>query len=86
MAEVGIDRYAIITLAELNKRSVKDAFYPTIAEFERCVANLIQEEYPNSEELATSGLVGRRTKDAWEANSDVHISEFFNLSDMSKIV
>jgi len=78
------DRYEIVTQSEINKRHVKEALYPTIGGFEREVASVIQEEYPESEVLAD--VVGRMARETWEKHDDVHISEFLNLTDMAELV
>ncbi|MGQ3412608.1 hypothetical protein ACT4ML_10165 [Natrinema sp. LN54] len=81
-------RYGIITLSELNKRKIREHFYPIIAEFEKSIAGEIKEEYPRSEDLTEA--VGRAAERAWEQNrntdAEVHISEFLGLKDMENLV
>lgn len=82
------ERYGIITLSEVNQRQVKEALYPSIAEFERAIASIIEEEYPASRELLE--IVGRDAERTWkesqETEAAAHISEFMNLTDMRKLV
>ena len=81
-------RYGIITLSEINKRIIKESLYSIIAAFEKEISNIIEEEYPNSENLLSA--IDSRAVQSWkessETEAEVHIAEFINLSDMRNLI
>ena len=82
------ERYGMITLADLNKRRVKEAIYPVVAELENRLSERIESQYPNSEELINStraNTVGRWYKDRTRG-LELHISEHTNLVEMQNII
>ncbi|MFC7070587.1 hypothetical protein ACFQL9_13115 [Halobaculum lipolyticum] len=81
-------RFHILTLADANKRRARELFYRVISEFEVQLAQLVKQEYPDSEELfadAKPEAIGRWQKSKLD-DLVVHISEYMYLSTLQKIV
>ena len=80
--------YGIITLADLNRRTVKQIAYPTIAELADVLSQQIQSRFTDSEELypqlkpATIGNWIQNRQDGL----NVHIAEYMNLMEMKQII
>lgn len=78
-------RYEFLRKSDLNKRTVREALYPLIADLEGSFADIIKKEYPKSEGLKQA--VGRDAQRTWEETDyPAHISEFLNLSDMINLI
>lgn len=80
--------YQIITLADVNRRVVKDVIYPVIAELESRLASEIQQVDYTPEELypdLNPETIGRREKDKI-TGVQMHIAEYMTLSEMMKVV
>ncbi len=80
----------IITLADVNKRVVREPFYSVLSELENQFSSMIEEVYPqdSQKELipeVSSEAIGRWEKAKYEG-LPLHISEFLSLSDMVKII
>lgn len=81
-------RYGIITLADLNKRSTKDALYPLVAELAYLLSLQIEDEYPDSEKIIKhlrAGTVGRWYKSK-KQGIHMHIAEQINLVEMQQVI
>lgn len=91
--KLGVDRdernrYGIVTVADLNKRRVKEMLYPAIATFEHTLADLITLHYPNSDvpESDVSDDAFDRWQTAKEQDLETHIVDHMSLSDIVKVV
>jgi len=82
------DRFRIITISDINKKRTKDALFPYFGQFAGVLADLIKDEYPDSESL--SSAVEGRALNNWQENkgteTEVHISEFLGLYHMESII
>lgn len=82
------DRYGIITLADLNKRGVKEMIYPVISELSSRLAQQIEAEHPDSQEVFNCirpETVGRWQQDKLDG-LELHISDYLNLIEMQEII
>ncbi|WP_152418634.1 hypothetical protein [Halorubrum distributum] len=81
-------RYRIITLADLNKRPMKEMLYRLFAELSSSVSERISNQYPNSEELfdQVRPVVIGRWKKAKMKDINLHISEHMNMTDMKNVL
>lgn len=82
------DRYMIITLADLNKRRIREILYVVFAELASSLSNKIEQEYPESEELLKhlrADTIGRWKKETLKG-LNLHVSEHLNLVDMLQII
>ncbi|AEM58716.1 hypothetical protein HISP_15995 [Haloarcula hispanica N601] len=80
--------YDIITLADLNRRTVKQIAYPSVAELADVLSQQIQSEYPNPEPLYPQlkpATIGNWIQNK-EEGLDVHIAEYMNLMEMKQII
>jgi hypothetical protein len=81
-------QYAIITIADLNKRGVKEMIYPVISELSSRLAQQIETEYPDSEEIFNwirPETIGRWQQDKLE-DIELHISDYLNLIEMQEVI
>lgn len=82
------ESFGIITLADLNKRSVKEMLYPNLAELANHLSEKIKDEYPNSEDLFPH--INPDTIGLWKQDRlnglEMHISEYLNLVEMKEII
>lgn len=77
-------RYWFVDLADLNRREIREALYPVVAELESEIADAIREDVDEPEELyhnVPDHVVGRREKDKLR-DMGLHTAEYLNLSDM----
>lgn len=87
-------RWGIVTLADVNRHTMRAALYPLYAELEQRFAAQLREHYPDSADLsdATSelGLFEADDRDHWQeakaADVDVHLSEHMHLYEMKEVV
>lgn len=80
--------YSIITLTDLNRRTVRQIAYPTLAELADLLSQQIQSEFPDSRILYPElrpATIGNWQKNR-ERGMDVHISEYMNLSEMKQVI
>ncbi len=82
--------FEIIVISDLNKRIVKEAIYPYIIKLENKLGKKIKNSYPDS---TTHDLLKKLNPDTignWKhaniAKTDVHISEYMDLSEMKKAI
>lgn len=82
------DRYGIVTIADLNKRRVKEMLYPAVATFEHTLANLLIQFYPDSN--VPPDDVKEEAFDRWEKakerDMETHIVEHMSLGDIVTVV
>lgn len=82
------DRYGIVTVADLNKRRVKEMLYPAVATFEHTLADLVIDHYPDSN--VPQDDVKDETIERWNRAKDrdmeTHIVEHMSLSDIVTVV
>lgn len=80
-------RYFVITLPDVNKRSVRTLCYQLLMQLETRLAEMIQERY-DSEELF--GELNHRTLGLWKQDeindNKVHIAEHMGIGDIKKVV
>lgn len=82
--EIVGSRYRFVDLADLNRREIREALYPVVAELESEIADAIREDIDEPEDLyhnAPDHVVGRREKDKLNDIS-LHTAEYLNLGDM----
>lgn len=91
--KLGIDRdeqerYGIVTVADLNKRRVKEMLYPAVATFENTLAELITQHYPNSNvpESDVNEDAFDRWRDAKDQDLETHIVDHMSLGDIVTVV
>lgn len=80
--------YGIITLADVNKRGVKEMIYPIIAELANRLSIIIKTEHPNSESIfkhVSPETIGRWKKDRMKG-LELHITEYLNLIEMKEVL
>lgn len=78
----------IITLADVNRRTVKEAFYPVIAELETRFVSELRDSDKNPQEFfpdLSPQTIGRWEK-AKHSGMEMDISEYMKLSEMMKII
>ncbi|MGQ3331218.1 hypothetical protein [Halorubrum sp. FL23] len=82
------DRYDIVTVADLNKRRVKEMLYPAVATFEHTLADLVIQYYPDSD--VPEDDVKEDAFDRWdrakEGDMETHITEYMSLGDIVTVV
>lgn len=82
------DRYGIVTVADLNKRRVKEMLYPAVATFEHTLADLVTQHYPDSD--VPDDDVNEDAFDRWDRAKDrdmeTHIVEHMSLGDIVTVV
>ncbi|MFC6977060.1 hypothetical protein ACFQL1_23825 [Halomicroarcula sp. GCM10025709] len=84
VAEIAKTRYWFVDLADLNRREIREALYPVVAELESKIADAIREDVDEPEDLyhnAPDHVVGRREKDKLR-DVGLHTAEYMNLGDM----
>lgn len=82
------EQYMIITLADLNKRPVREMLYRLLHELESNLADKIQAEYPDSEDIlkyVRSPAIGRWKKDQIRG-LQLHVAEHLNIIDIMQVV
>ncbi|WP_152421839.1 hypothetical protein [Halorubrum saccharovorum] len=82
--EIRQSRYWFVNLADLNRREIREALYPVVAELESEIADAIREDVDEPEDLyhnAPDHVVGRREKDRLR-DMGLHTAEYLNLGDM----
>ena len=82
------DRFAIITLADVNSRRVKDMLYQQIADLVAELGKHIEAEYPEPDSILQHiqpHAIGRWKKDQLQG-LNLHIAEHINLMDMMQII
>lgn len=80
------ERYAIITLADLNKRGARESMYSVFAELAQLLGEKIKEYYSDSTDLldyAKPSTTGLWYKEKMRER-ELHISEFMTLSELQK--
>ncbi|MFC7072540.1 hypothetical protein ACFQJ7_14085 [Halovenus rubra] len=84
--------YRFMTLADLNSRVAKQRLYPYFAKVANSVSRFLESEF-GSAELAEVYADNRNTTRAikrWreeqDANTELHLSEFMNLTDLKVVV
>lgn len=82
------NRYGIVTVADLNKRRVKEMLYPAVATFEHTLADLITDHYPDSNvpEDDVKAEAFNRWEQAKDRDMETHIVEHMNLGDIVSVV
>lgn len=82
--------FEIIVISDLNKRIVKEAIYPYIIKLENKLGKKIKKHYEESTSKELLKKLNPDTIGNWKhaniAKTDVHISEYMNLSEMKKII
>lgn len=81
-------RYYIITLADLNRRPMKEMLYRLFAELASSISDRISNQYQDSEELfdqVRPVVIGRWKKGKMEG-INLHISENMNITDMKNVL
>lgn len=81
-------RYRFVDRADLNRREVREALYPILADLESELAEVIKDDVPNPVDLypnASDRVVGRREKDILE-DIDLHTAEYLGLGGMIGII
>lgn len=82
--EITGDRHRFVNRADLNRREVREALYPIIAELESEIAEAVKEDVDDPVDLyhnASESVVGRREKDILN-DIELHTAEYFGLGDM----
>lgn len=82
------ERFEIITVADLNKRKMKDMLYRIFAELVSSLADRIEKEYPESDAILkylSPDTIGRWKKEQIEG-LDIHISEHLNLIGIMNVI
>lgn len=81
-------RYQIITLADLNRRPVKEMLYRLFAELASSLSDRIANQHQDSEELfdQVRPVVIGRWKKAKMEGVNLHISENMNITDMKNVL
>lgn len=84
------EHFLIITLADANRRGVKDALYPVIAEVEELMAKELRANYDTADQEELIPEVSPNTVGRWRQSKyeglEMHISEFMTLSELVKII
>lgn len=82
------DRYGIVTVADLNKRRVKEMIYPAVTTFEHTLAELVIQHYPDSNvpEDDVSDEAFERWDSVKEHDMETHIVEHMSLGDIVTVV
>lgn len=86
--EIASSRYRFVDLADLNRREIREALYPVVAELESEIADAIREDVDEPEDLyhnAPDHVVGRREKDKL-SDIGLHTAEYLNLGDMTGLL
>ncbi|RZN61121.1 hypothetical protein [Methanonatronarchaeum sp. AMET6-2] len=82
--------FFIITIADLNKRCVREAVYPLIVELERSLSDLIIRRYPDSEAGELIARLGHHTVGYWFKSKldgvELHVAEYMSLSEMVNVI
>lgn len=81
-------RYGIVTLADVNKRRTRYSLYPLFSELAGQLAERIESEYPDSEEILDSQravTVGRWYKERMQG-IHLHVTEHMNLVEMKEVI
>jgi hypothetical protein len=82
------EKYGIVTLADINKRPVKEICYPVIADLANNLSEKLKEHYPDSENLL--GTVHPDTIGYWKKDRlnglEIHITEYMNLVEMQEAI
>lgn len=81
-------RYGIVTLADVNKRRTRYSLYPLFSELAGQLAERIESEYPDSEEILDSlraVTVGRWYKER-RKGIHLHVTEHMNLVEMKEVI
>ncbi|OUJ18528.1 hypothetical protein AMET1_1447 [Methanonatronarchaeum thermophilum] len=85
-----VDGFFIITVADLNKRCVREAVYPLIVDLEKKLSNLIVSSYPNPGDNDLIARLGNHTVGYWYKSKlegvELHIAEYMSLSDMVNVI
>ena len=82
------DQYGIVTIADVNKRGVKQMLYKLISELSASLGMKIQNKYTESENIQKHlrpVTIGRWRKDQMNG-LEMHISEHMNLIEMMQII
>lgn len=77
-------RYRFVDIADLNRREVREAIFPIIAELESELAEAIKQDVDNPVDLyhnAPERVVGRREKDLLN-DIELHTAEYLGLGEM----
>lgn len=82
------ERYRIITLADLDTRSVKIMLYPAVATFEHELADAVRGFFPDSDipDEVVREKVRERWEDALEKDVETHIVEHMHLTDLKEVI
>jgi len=81
-------RYGIITIADINRRPVRDMLYKVFSELSSQLSNKIENKYPDSESILRHlrpATVGYWWKDQ-ERNLGIHVAEHMNLLEMMQVI
>lgn len=82
------NQYMIITLADLNKRALREMLYRLLHELESNLSDKIQAEYPDSEDIlkyVRAPSIGRWKKDQ-VSGLHLHVAEHLNIIDIMQVV
>ncbi len=80
--------YQIVTLADVNRRAVKDMLYPYIAELATRLSYRIEKEYSDETELFAPlkpATIGYWVRDKDE-DVKIHIAEYMDLAEMKQTI
>jgi hypothetical protein len=81
------ERYGIITLADVNRRPVKERLYPIFAELANQISKKIEEEFTDPDELLdplSADTIGYWYQDQ-QKELGLHIAEYMSLIEMKQI-
>lgn len=82
------EQYMILTLADLNKRPVREMLYRLLHELESNLSDKIQAEYPDSEDIfkyVRAPAIGRWKKDQIRG-LQLHVAEQLNIIDIMQVI
>jgi len=82
------DRFGIVTLADVNRRPVRDMLYKVFSELSSSLSKKIENEYPDSESIfrhLRPVTIGYWWKDQMQ-NLEIHVSEHMNLLEMMQVI
>lgn len=82
------EQYMIITLADLNKRELREMLYRLLHELESNLSDKIQKKYPDSEDILKyirAPAIGRWKKDQ-QQGIQLHVTEHLNIIDIMQVI
>ncbi|WGI16682.1 hypothetical protein [Methanonatronarchaeum sp. AMET-Sl] len=84
------DGFFIITLADLNKRCVREVVYPLVVDLEKRLSELIVMKYSDPDASELIARLGDHTVGHWYKAKlegvELHVAEYMSLSDMVNVI